>query len=158
MPQINELSALNQLLVSDLFVVFSDQNGDTRKVGTSVIQAFMQANLDFGVAGIPQFETQYSVPSATDFSVTIAPPDDGDNVHLILTPTGPFADGTIVLPAVATVIDKQLVLVNSTQAVTTLVVDGNGATAVTGEPATLAQNGFFTLKFDLPTLTWYRVW
>jgi hypothetical protein len=60
------------------------------------------------------------------------------------------------MPAVASVIDGQELLVNSTQAVTTLTVAGNGAT-VAGAPTTLAANGFFRLKFEALVSTWYRV-
>jgi hypothetical protein len=112
----------------------------------------MQANLDLAANG---YATQYSAPSATGFSVQIT--DSSADTHLILTPVAGYAAGTIVLPAVANAIDGQQIMVNCTQAVTTLTVDGNGATAVTGEPATLAANAFFTLKYDAVTSTWYRV-
>ena len=76
---------------------------------------------------------------------------------MILTPLAGYATGTIVLPAVGNIVDKQEVIVNTTQAVTTLTVDGNGAVAVTGEPSGLAANDFFRLKYDLTVQTWYRV-
>jgi len=152
MPQINQLSAVDQLAAGDSFPIFDISNGDARKVSVSALLAYMQANLDLSANG---FTTQYAVPSATGFSVQIT--DGNSDIHLILTPVAGYADGEIVLPAVANAVDGQQVLVNCTQAVTTLVVDGNGATAVTGEPATLAANAFFTLKFDAITSTWYRV-
>ena len=37
------------------------------------------------------------------------------------------------------------------------VVDGNGALAVTGAPTALLANEFFTMCYDLPTQTWYRI-
>jgi hypothetical protein len=52
--------------------------------------------------------------------------------------------------------DRQELLVNCTQAVTTLAVSGNGAT-VTGAPTTLAANAFFRLRFDQASSVWYRV-
>jgi hypothetical protein len=76
---------------------------------------------------------------------------------LILTPVAGYADGEIVLPAVGNARDKQLVIVNCTQAVAALVVDGNGALAVTGAPTALLANEFFTMCYDLPTQTWYRI-
>lgn len=154
MPQINQLSAVDQLTGGDNLPVFDTSNGDARKVSVSTLLAYMQANLSFSSAAP---DTQYAAPSATGFSVDIAPATDGGNVHLILTPVAGYAAGTIVLPAAATAIDKQEVLVNCTQAVTTLTVDGNGAVAVTGEPTTLAANDFFRLKYDAVTQTWYRV-
>lgn len=101
-----------------------------------------------------QMVTQYSAPSATGFTATIT--DDSDSVWLILTPVAGYAAGTITLPSTGNSAHGQEVLVNCTQAVTTLTVDGNGST-VTGEPATLAANDFFRLRFDSVTSTWYRV-
>lgn len=157
MPQINQLSAVDQLAAGDNFPIFDTSNGDARKVSASALLAYMQANLVFPGVGVPQFKTQYAAPSASGFSVTIAPPTAGDNVHLILTPTAGYAAGTIVLPPVANVIDKQEVLVNCTQQVTALTINGNGAVAVTGEPTSLGTDGFFRLKYDSIMQTWYRV-
>lgn len=158
MPQINQLSALDQLAAGDQFPVYSQANGDARKVALSILQVYMQANLVFpSFSGMQQFETQYAAPSATGFSVTISPPSTGNNVHLILTPTAGYAAGTIILPPVGQVVDKQEILVNCTQQVTALTINGNGAVAVTGEPASLGADDFFRLKFDIVTQTWYRV-
>ena len=44
-----------------------------------------------------------------------------------------------------------------TQAVTTLTVSANGATAVNGAPAALTANGFFRLRFDGIFQSWYRI-
>lgn len=120
------------------------------RYSAAALLAYMQDNLEFPSAYTPQ----YSAPSATAFSVQIT--DGRDNIHLILTPAAGYADGEIVLPAVANCVDGQSILINCTQIVTALVVDGNGAT-VTGAPTTLAANAYFTLKFDDVTDTWYRV-
>jgi hypothetical protein len=82
--------------------------------------------------------------------------DGSDNIWLVLTPVAGYAAGTITLPVIANVVDKQEVKVICTQAVTTLTVAGNGATGVVGEPTTLAANDFFTLKYDTLYDTWYR--
>lgn len=151
MTTINNLSATNTVAAGDLVPVYTQNNGDARKAAMSVLQTYMQNNLSFGVAA---YTTQYSAPSSTGFSVQIT--DSSVDTHLILTPTGGFATGTIVLPLSTNAVDKQSILVNCTQAVTTLTVNGNGAT-VTGEPTALVANDFFTLKYDAPTTTWYRV-
>jgi hypothetical protein len=100
--------------------------------------------------------TQYAAPAATGFSVAINPPVDGGSVYLLLTPVAGYAAGSIVLPTKAAARDGQELLVSSTQAVTTLTVNGNGAT-VNGAPSTLAANGFFRLRFDAILASWYRV-
>lgn len=159
MPTINQLTALDSLAAGDLLAVYSQSNGDARKAAISVLLAYMQANITFPDSdSIQEYTTQYSAPSSTGFNITITDgADDNTNVHLILTPTAGFAAGTITLPPIAGVVDKQEVLVNCTQAVTTLTVAGNGASAVTGAPTTLAANGFFRMKFDSLTDTWYRI-
>lgn len=156
--KIKDLSSVDSLNGGDSLVQYSSQNSDTRKFTLTTLLAWLQANLTFTAQGFVDYVTQYASPSATGFNVTITDgADDNTNVHLILTPTAGFAAGTITLPAVASVVDKQEVLVNCTQQVTTLTVAGNGAIAVTGEPTSLAADDFFRLKYDLPTSTWYRV-
>lgn len=133
-----------------------NQNNQDYRVKLSVLLAFMQANLTFPTfTGFVNFATQYAAPSSSGFSVQVT--DTSANTHLILTPTAGFAAGTIVLPNVTSAIDKQEVLINCTQQVTTLTVNGNGAVAVTGEPASLGADDFFRLKYDLLTQTWFRV-
>lgn len=158
MPTIDKLTATDTVVSSDQIPVYVANNGDTRKAAMSVLLAYMQNNLTFSTSGI-SYTTQYAAPSATGFSVQITDDADnaGANIHLILTPVAGYAAGTIVLPAIGNAIDKQEVLVNCTQAVTTLTIDGNGAVAVTGEPSGLAANDFFRLKYDATVQTWYRI-
>jgi len=150
MPQINQLSSTDEVQPGDQVPIYSAANGDARKASLSLLKTFFQE----GITAADDKITQYAAPSATAFSVQIN--NDADSVWLVLTPTAGFAAGTLVLPAVANCVDRQEVLVNCTQAVTTLTVSGNGAT-VTGAPTTLAANGFFRLRFDTITDTWYRV-
>ena len=149
MATINQLSQIDQLQLSDLLAVYSAANSDARKASITQLFDLLQENL---VAQDDKL-TQYAAPSSTGFTVNV---QNEGSTWLLLTPTGAFAAGTIVLPAVATVQDRQELLVNCTQAVTTLTVSGNGAT-VTGAPSTLAANAFFRLRFDLPSQVWYRV-
>jgi len=121
-----------------------------------VLQAYLQANLDFSNNG--DYATQYSAPSATGFNVQVTDGvDNNTNVHLILSPLAGYAAGTITLQAKADLVDKQELLVNCTQAVTTLTINLNGATGAIGAPTTLAANAFFRLKYDAVTSNWYRV-
>lgn len=107
--------------------------------------------------------TQYAAPAATGFNILVQPTTvagasfPGADVRLIVTPLAGYANGTVTLPPVAECADQQEVTVSCTQAVTTLVVAGNGATAVSGAPTTLAAGGFFRMMFDLVAKTWYRV-
>lgn len=150
MPQINQLSAVDQVSPGDQVPIYSASNGDARKASLSLLKAFFQE----GATAADDKITQYSAPSVTGFSIQVN--DDSDSVWLVLTPTAGFAAGTLVLPGVSKCVDRQEVLVNCTQAVITLTVSGNGAT-VTGAPTALTANGFFRLRFDDVTDTWYRV-
>jgi hypothetical protein len=147
---INQLSAVSAVVSSDQVPIYSSENGDARKASMATLLTFFSGQITANDDKI----SQYSAPSATGFSTQLN--NAGNSIWLILTPTGTFAAGTLTLPAVAVCVDRQEVLVVSTQIVTTLTIAGNGAT-VTGAPTTIAANGFFRLRFDLVTKTWYRV-
>jgi len=145
MSNINQLSTITTLVGGDLLPVWSTNNGDTRRASLTTLTTYMQSALTLPGA----LTTQYAAPSATAFSVTISAGD----TWLILTPTGTFANGAIVLPTGAA--DKSEVSVNCTQIVSALgVTSGN---TVTGAPTALAANGFFTMRYDAATTAWYRV-
>lgn len=147
---INDLNSNDAVTISDLLAIYSQQAGTDRKISVNTLVTLLQAQLTFST-----YVTQRAAPSATGFTVAIM--TTTANVHLILTPVAGYAAGTITLPAVAGLVDGQRVLINCTQAVTTLTINANGAIAVTGAPTTLAANAFFTLKYDLASQTWYRV-
>lgn len=150
MPTINQLSAVDSVQAGDLLAIFSQNNGDARKCSLSLLATFIQTL----ITSTDDKRTQYAAPNATGFSVQIN--NDDLSIWLILTPLAGYAAGTLVLPAVALCVDKQEILVNTTQLVTALAVNGNGATVV-GAPTTLAANAFFRLRFDGVLDTWYRV-
>lgn len=141
---INQLSTLDSLASGDLIPVWDTSNGGERSVSLSLLLSYVSANLS-----LSDLSVQYSAPSATGFSVTVA-----DNTHLILTPVAGYAAGTIKLPESPS--DRSIVTVNCTQSVGTLTVDGQGKT-VTGAPTSLSANGFFTLKYDAVMGVWYRI-
>lgn len=153
MPTINQLSAVAAVVASDLVPIYSSENGDARKASMTVLAAFIQSLLTAAAGD----ETQYFAPAATGFSVTVNPTTDGGSVYLLMTPVAGYAAGTIILPAKAECVDGQQVLVSSTQAVTALTVNGNGATAVNGAPTALTANGFFRLRYNGVFGSWFRV-
>lgn len=138
---------------SDLMRVFNTVNGVERKISVNTLTTYLQTALSFGDFQ-KQYTTQYSAPSATGFTTAIT--DSSASIRLILTPLAGYAAGTITLPKNTNSINKQEVLINCTQSVTTLTINGNGAT-VTGAPTTLTANGYFQLMYDLLLNTWYRI-
>lgn len=152
---ISVLTSVSSLSSADNVAIGSATNGDDRKASMSVVGTYLESALDFSPSGAKQdYITQYSAPSATGFNVQIT--DGDDNVHLILTPVASYASGTITLPTSPNLVDRQEILVNSTQAVTSLTINGNGAT-VASYPSFLLVNSFFKLRYDLPGNTWYQV-
>lgn len=147
----NRVTSTSQLNGSDLLAIFLQQNGGNSGLSLTLFADWLSENITVQGDGMV---TQYSAPSATGFTATIT--DDDADAWLILTPIATYAAGTIVLPAVGNAVDKQQVLVNCTQIVTALTINGNGAT-VTGAPTTLAANDFFTLRFDAVLTTWFRI-
>lgn len=147
------LSRVTSISTSDLFMIWSSSAQDYRLAPFDVVMSALAAQ----IATDGDIETQYSAPAATGFSVTIAPSVAGNNVWLLLTPVAGYAAGTIVLPALATLVDGQEVIVSTTQAITTLTVSLNGATAANGAPTTMAANAYFRLKYDATLSSWYRI-
>lgn len=152
MPTINQLSSVSSVSGADQIPIYDASNGDARKASVSVFADYMQANLS--IQGTLEYANQYASPSTTGFTVTVR--DSSSSVWLLLTPTAGFATGSIVLPSSVNCINNQELLVNCTQQVSTLTIDGNGAT-VTGKPSSLGADDFFRLKYDAIGNIWYRV-
>jgi hypothetical protein len=147
------ISAFSQ---GDNLAVYVPNQADTRRGSISLLQEYMQENLDFSTtSAFPQYTTQYAAPASNGFNIALSAVTE--NSWLILTPTGTLSSGTITLPLFSGCIDKQEVLVNSTQQVTSLAIASNGATSIIGAPSTLSANAFFRLRLDKATQNWYRV-
>ena len=150
MPTINQLNAADQVSGSDLLPLYSQANGDARKFSLTNLLNWLSGQQ---IATQDNKITQYSAPTTGQ---TVQVTDNQNSVWLILTPAGAIVAVTIKLPLASNVLDRTEVLVNSTNAITSTNLDGNGATII-GGPATLAANGFFRLRFDIVMKTWYRV-
>ena len=149
MANINQLSQLTTVSAGDLLPVYSQNNGDARKVAISALLTYFQQQF-----ASPTFATQAATPT-TGFSIAVQ--QVSSNTWLLLTPAGTLAAGTITLPLNSVTPDGQELLVSSTQVITALSVSLNGAAAANGFPTTLAANGFFRMRFYQPANSWYRV-
>lgn len=134
---------------SDLIPLWSQRNGDTRKLSISNLLAFFQQQF-----ASPLFSTQFAVPT-TGFNLAVT--DNGNNAWVLLQPATTLATGAITLPLASGAADGQEVLLTTTQAITAFSVSANGASFVNGAPSTLAANGYFTLRFNRSLNSWYRV-
>jgi hypothetical protein len=152
---ISQYSTVDTPSGGDLIPLYDISNSDTRKLSLTALATYING-LNTSTSGLKsESTTQYSSPSATAFNTQVT--DGSANIWLLLTPLAGYAAGTITLPAIANVVDKQEVTVVCTQDVTTLTVAGNGATGVVGEPSGITANDYFTLKYDELYDTWYRV-
>jgi len=138
MTPINRLSGIDAISVGDLLAIFSQSEGDARKISLSQLRELLT---------VPALVKQYAAPNATGQTVTVAKGD----TRLVMTPTAGFAALTIALPPAT---DGQRIIANCTQAVTALTFSGG---TVNGGPTTLAANAFFTLEYDGVLGVWYRV-
>lgn len=147
MPTINQLSATTSLTTSDKMVVYSQDNGDARKATLSTLVDFMSNQL--GQEGLT---TQIVTPVNAQ-TITISA--QTNNYWLILTPAGPLATLTVALPPLASCFDNQEVSVaTQSNGVTTLTVQGSGAT-VYGSPGSLLAGAYVTFKFNAQQQAWY---
>jgi hypothetical protein len=152
---ISGLTSVDTVADGDLFPLFSQSMGGTAAAAASTFAAYLQGK----ITSTDNKVTQYFAPSATGWNVIVngaSAVDDSSSVWLILTPTAGFAAGTITLPPSLYCVDKQEIIVNCTQIVTTLTIVGNGA-SVSGAPTTLTAGASFRLRFDGVTQTWYKV-
>lgn len=150
MTAINQLNAADQLSGSDLLPLYSQANGDARKISLTNFLNWLESQQ---IATQDNKITQYAAPLTAS---TVLLTDTQNSVWLILTPAGTIAALTLKLPLVANCIDRQEILVNSTQIVTALTIDANGSSVI-GAPTALTANGFFRLRWDAVMKTWYRV-
>ena len=138
MTPINKLSGIDTVSLGDLLALFSQNEGDVRKISVSQLLAMVPSSA---------MVTQYAAPTATGFTVTVAQAD----TRLIITPGAGYAAGAIALPSAT---HGQKLVVNCTQAVTSLSFS-NGT--VIGGPTTLSANAFFTLEYEAVLGRWYRI-
>lgn len=150
MATLNQLSTATSLTSSDQIIFYSTVNGSGRKASLNTLLEYIEANF-----ASPEFATQYASPNVNGFVVTVA--STTSSTWLLLTPTGAFATGTIVLPAAASIADGTELLVYSSQDVAALTVSLNGATAVNGAPGFISANASFTLRFDKLSNSWWAV-
>lgn len=150
MPEINQLNTADQLNGADLLPMYSQANGDARKVSFTNFLAWLESQQ---IATQDNKITQYAAPlTGSTLQVT----DSQNSVWLVITPAGTLAALTLLLPLASNVLDRTEILVNTTQTLTALTFNANGASII-GAPTTLAANGFFRLRFDIVMKTWYRV-
>lgn len=142
------LNITDRINPNDSVVLWSANNQDFRGVPIELLIERIQENkLDQ-----PPINIQHFNPNA-DFTLNIENHEVG--TYLILNPSASITTGSIKLPERYDVTDGQVLLVACAQQVSNFSIDGNNAIVI-GAPNALAANGFFKLKYNKLSNTWYR--
>lgn len=136
----------------DSVVIWSANNQDYRGVPVETLTEKVKESLPHHV-DYPRLHIQHFNPSSS-FSLDIESNEVG--TYLILNPASGLSTGSIKLPERYSVQDAQELAVTCSQQITNFTIDGNGALVV-GAPNAMAASGFFKLKYDKLSNTWYRV-
>ena len=136
---------------SDSVVIWSANNQDYRGAPVDLLIDKIQESIK--KVDYPPINIQRFNPNA-NFTLDIENHEVG--TYLILNPSVSITTGSIKLPERYTVTDGQVLLVACAQQVNNFSVDGNNALVI-GAPNALAASGFFKLKYDKLSNTWYRV-
>jgi hypothetical protein len=152
MSSIDKLSRVTTINASDLLALYSGSVGNDVAATLATLLTWLQTQ----IAGAGDFISQYESPTA-GASVYANPFVPGSNAFVLMTPAGTIATATFYLPALAISGMGQEILVHSTQAITALTVNGNGASSVSGAPSSMAAGGFFRMRFDSINKSRYRI-
>jgi len=150
MPTINQLPLLAQVSPGDQFAVYTPNNGDARRLPVSSLLTFFQSNF-----ASPSLAVNLYVPG-TGFNITVPTPV-AEQQWMLLQPAGPLATGTITFPVNTGVPDGTELLITSTQTITTLTLDINGASAIFGAVVSLAAGAAVRYRYYQPTNSWYGI-
>ncbi len=150
MPQIYQLPLLAQVSPGDQVPIYSPNNGDARRLPISALLAYFQQTF-----ASPTLATNVYTPG-TGFNLAVPTPV-AQQQWMLIQPAGTLATGTVTLPLNTQTPDGTEVLVTTTQQITAFTLAGNGASAVYGDPTTLAAEDFFRMRFVQATNSWYRI-
>ena len=150
MPYINQLPLLSQVSAGDQFVLFTPNNGDTRRLSVSALLAYFQQSF-----ASPTLAVNLFVPG-NGFNITVPTPVS-EQQWMLLQPAGTLATGTITLPLNTGVPDGTTVLITSTQEISALNIALNGATAIYGAVTALGAGCAAVYRFYQPTNSWYNI-
>ena len=150
MPQIYQLPLVNQASLGAQLAVYTPNNGDARRMSLNTLLAFFQQQF-----ASPTLATNLYTPT-TGFNIA-APTPVSQQQWILLQPAGTLAAGTVTLPLNISTPDGTELLITTTQQITTFALGLNGAAAAYGDPATLAAEDFFRMRFYQATNSWYRI-
>jgi hypothetical protein len=150
MAYINQLPLLAFPSPGDQIPVYTPNNGDARRLPIGALLQYFQQTF-----AAPSLATSIATPG-TGFNITVPTPVSQQQ-WMLLQPAGTLATGTITLPLNTQTPDGTEVLITTTQQITSFTLALNGASAAYGDPATLAAEDFFRMRFVQSLNSWYRI-
>lgn len=150
MALIYQLPLLAQVSPGDQLAVYAPNTGDARRLPMSALLAYFQQTF-----AAPSVATNLYTPG-TGFNIALPTPV-AEAQWAIIQPAGTLASGTVTLPLNTSTPDGTEVLITTTQQITAFTLALNGAAAAYGDPATLAAEDFFRMRFYQATNSWYRI-
>jgi len=150
MPTINQLPYAGQVSTGDQLPIYSQNNGDARRLSVGALLQFFQKTF-----ASPALAVNVYTPG-TGFSIAVPTPVS-EQQWMLLQPASTLASGAVVLPLNVETPDGTEVLITTTQQITAFSLGLNGASAVYGAPAALSAEDFFRLRFVTATNSWYRI-
>ncbi len=150
MALINQLPVVSQLSSGDQIAVYNTANGDARRSSLNTLLQYFQQTF-----AAPTMATSLYVPG-TGFNIAMPAPVSQQQ-WVLIQPAGTLATGTVTLPLNTATPDGTEVLITTTQQITAFTLAPNNATALYGDPTTLAAEDNFRMRFYQPTNSWYRI-
>ena len=150
MALIYQLPLLSQASPGDQLAVYAPNTGDARRLPMSALLAYFQQQF-----AAPTVATNLYTPG-TGFNIALPTPV-AQAQWAVIQPAGTLATGTVTLPLNTLTPDGTEVLITTTQQITAFTLALNGAAAAYGDPATLAAEDFFRMRFYQATNSWYRI-
>ncbi|WP_394651400.1 transcriptional regulator [uncultured Acinetobacter sp.] len=145
------LNTTDTLEAGDQVVLFRTKNCDYRAIP---FDSLVQLILDR--VPTPVYQAATIQPFNPNGNFTKEIDNNAAGTYLVMNPSTVIAAGTLVLPSINSIVDGQEVLVTSSQQITDLTINANGATVI-GAPDAMGATAFFKLKYEELSQTWYRV-
>lgn len=150
MPAINQLSLLSQISSGDQLPVYSQNNGDARRISIGALLQYFQQQF-----ASPTLATNVYTPG-TGFNIAVPTPVSQQQ-WILIQPASTLAVGAVTLPLNTATPDGTEVLISTTQQITAFTLNLNGAANAYGASMTLAAEDFFRMRFVQSTNSWYRI-
>lgn len=133
---------------ADQLPIYSATNGDARRASVAEL-----AETVLSITGAKKELTTLIVrPTAAGFNYLAE-----KKQWLIIDAPATLASGTIKLPQANTVASGDELIISSTNEITLLTLDLNGALSVSGAPGSLIAGGTIRLRFDSTLVAWFAL-